>query len=65
MLQEFGHKIFFVNGPLEGYVNRLKRVKRSMDGRANFYLLKRRLLYQRKKRQQTKNKAVSGDRRIV
>jgi transposase len=44
------------NGPLEGNVNRLKLLKRSMYGRANFDLLKRRVLHHRKKRQGTKNK---------
>src|SRR5260370_16674030 len=44
------------NGPLEGNVNRLKLLKRSMYGRANFDLLKLRVLHHRKKRQQTKNK---------
>jgi hypothetical protein len=45
-----------LNGPLEGNVNRLKLIKRSMYGRANFDLLKLRVLHHRKKRQQTKNK---------
>jgi len=44
------------NGPLEGNVNRLKLIKRSMYGRANFDLLKLRVLHHRKKRQKTKNK---------
>jgi transposase len=44
------------NGPLEGHVNRLKLIKRSMYGRANFDLLKRRVLHHRKKRQPLKNK---------
>ena len=39
-----------LNGPLEGHVNRLKLLKRSMYGRANFDLLKRRVLHHRKKR---------------
>ena len=43
-------------GPVEGHVNRLKLIKRSMYGRANFDLLKLRVLHQRKKRQPTKNK---------
>lgn len=42
-------------GPVEGQVNRLKLMKRSMYGRANFDLLKRRVLHQRKKRQPLKN----------
>jgi transposase len=33
------------NGQLEGQVNRLKLLKRSMYGRANFALLRRRVLY--------------------
>ena len=44
------------NGPLEGHVNRLKLIKRSMYGRADFDLLKRRVLHHRKKRQPMKNK---------
>lgn len=32
------------NGPVEGHVNRLKFIKRSMFGRANFDLLKARVL---------------------
>lgn len=34
------------NGPVEGQVNRLKFIKRQMFGRANFDLLRRRVLYQ-------------------
>jgi len=44
------------NGPLEGHVNRLKLIKRSMYGRAEFDLLKRRVLHQDKKNQDRKNK---------
>jgi transposase len=44
------------NGPVEGHVNRLKLLKRSMYGRANFDLLKRRVLHHRKKRQSMKSK---------
>ena len=44
------------NGPLEGHVNRLKLIKRSMYGRAEFDLLKRRVLYQSKKNQERKDK---------
>jgi transposase len=44
------------NGPLEGHVNRLKLIKRSMYGRAEFDLLKRRVLHQGKKNQDRKNK---------
>ena len=45
------------NGPLEGHVNRLKRIKRSMYGRAEFDLLTRRVLHQGKKNQERKDKA--------
>jgi transposase len=34
------------NGPVEGHVNRLKFIKRIMYGRANFDLLRKRVLYQ-------------------
>lgn len=44
------------NGPLEGNVNRLKLIKRSMYGRAKFDLLKRRVLYRSKRNQDRKNK---------
>jgi Transposase len=44
------------NGPLEGHVNRLKLIKRSMYGRAEFDLLKLRVLHQSKKSQDRKNK---------
>jgi transposase len=44
------------NGPRDRHVNRLKLIKRSMYGRANFDLLKLRVLHQRKKRQPLKNK---------
>src|SRR5438094_119338 len=44
------------NGPLEGNVNRLKLIKRSMYGRAEIDLLKPRVLYQSKKIQERKNK---------
>ena len=43
------------NGPLEGHVNRLKLIKRSMYGRAEFDLLKLRVLYQSKKSRDRKN----------
>jgi len=33
------------NGPVEGQVNRLKLIKRSMYGRAKFDLLRQRVLY--------------------
>jgi transposase len=44
------------NGPLEGNVNRLKLIKRSMYGRAEIDLLKQRVLYQDKKNQERKTK---------
>jgi len=44
------------NGPLEGNVNRLKLIKKSMYGRAGFDLLKIRVLYQSKKTLERKNK---------
>ena len=44
------------NGPLEGNVNRLKLMKRSMYGRAAFDLLKLRVLYRSKQSQDRKNK---------
>jgi hypothetical protein len=44
------------NGPLEGNVNRLKLIKRSMYGRAEFDLLELRVLYQSKHIQERKNK---------
>ncbi len=43
-------------GPLEGQVNRLKLIKRSMYGRAEVDLLKFRVLYQSKRSQDRKNK---------
>lgn len=55
------------NGPLEGNVNRLKLIKRSMYGRAEFDLLKLRVLHRSKQNQERKNKKKShqgqqGDR---
>ena len=44
------------NGPLEGNVNRLKLIKRSMYGRTEIDLLKHRVLSQSKKNQDRKNK---------
>jgi hypothetical protein len=44
------------NGPLEGNVNRLKLIKRSMYGRAEVDLLKLRVLQHSKKSQDRKNK---------
>lgn len=43
-------------GPVEGHVNRLKLIKRSMYGRAEFDLLRLRVLYQSKKSQDRKHK---------
>ncbi len=43
-------------GPVEGQVNRLKLIKRSMYGRAKFDLLKRRVLHHSKKSLERKNK---------
>ena len=51
-------------GPVEGQVNRLKLIKRSMYGRAGFDLLKFRVLHHRKKSLDRKNKkkqAPQGD----
>lgn len=42
------------NGPLEGHVNRLKLIKRSMYGRAKFDLLKLRVLFHQQKSQSAK-----------
>jgi transposase len=44
------------NGPLEGHVNRLKLIKRSMYGRAEIDLLKLRVLHHSTKSQSRKNK---------
>jgi transposase len=43
-------------GPVEGQVNRLKLIKRSMYGRAEFDLLKLRVLHQSKRSQDRKHK---------
>jgi transposase len=51
-----GLTLSWSNGPLEGNVNRLKLIKRSMYGRAEIDLLKPRVLYQSKKNQDRKNK---------
>jgi hypothetical protein len=45
-----------LNHALEGNVNRLKLIKRSMYGRAEFDLLKLRVLYQSKKSRNRKSK---------
>src|SRR2546421_6155791 len=44
------------NGPLEGNVNRLKLIKRSMNGRAEIDLLKLRVLHRSKASQDRKDK---------
>lgn len=49
------------NGLLEGNVNRLKLIKRSMYGRAEFDLLKLRVLYRSKQSQDRKNKKKNCD----
>jgi transposase len=49
------------NGLLEGNVNRLKLSKRSMYGRAEFDLLKLRVLYRSKQSQDRKNKKKNCD----
>ena len=43
-------------GPLEGHINRLKLLKRSMYGRSEFALLQLRVLHQSKHNQERKNK---------
>ncbi len=47
-------------GPVEGQVNRLKLIKRSMYGRAAFDLLKLRVLHQSKPSQDRKDKYRNG-----
>jgi Transposase len=44
------------NGPVEGQVNRLKLIKRSMYGQADLNLLKLRVLHQSPKNLERKNK---------
>jgi transposase len=44
------------NGPVEGQVNRLKLIKRSMYGQADLGLLKRRVLHHNPKSLERKNK---------
>lgn len=39
-----GLSLTYSNGPVEGHINRLKLIKRSMYGRANFDLLRQRVL---------------------
>jgi transposase len=50
------------NGPVEGQVNRLKLIKRSMYGRAKFDLLKRRVLHHSPKNLERKNKKKQAQR---
>ena len=52
------------NGPLEGNVNRLKLIKRSMYGRAEFDLLKLRVLHRSKKKQDRKNKKNHQEQQV-
>ena len=47
-------------GPVEGHVNRLKLIKRSMYGRAEFDLLRLRVLHYSKKSLERKNKYMQG-----
>jgi transposase len=49
------------NGLLEGNVNRLKLTKRSMYARAEFDLLKLRVLYRSKQSRDRKNKKKNCD----
>ena len=51
-----GLPLVWSNGPLEGNGNRLKLIQRSMYGRAEFDLLKLRVLYQSKHLQERMNK---------
>ncbi len=53
------------NGTLEGHVNRLKLIKRSMYGRAEIDLLKLRVLSQSKKNQDRKNKRKTSQAQQV
>lgn len=39
-----GLTLSYSNGPIEGQINRLKYVKRSMYGRGSFHLLRQRFL---------------------
>jgi transposase len=42
-----GLMLSWSSGPVEGHVNRVKMIKRQMYGRANFDLLRRRVLHAR------------------
>jgi len=50
------------NGPLEGNVNRLKLIKRSMYGRAELDLLKPRVLHRSKQNQERKDKSKNKNK---
>src|SRR6266699_3952355 len=50
-----GLTLVWSNGPVEGQVNRLKLIKRSMYGQADLDLLKRRVLHHDKKSLERKN----------
>jgi hypothetical protein len=59
-----GLTLAWSNGPVEGQVNRLKLIKRSMYGQADLDLLKRRVLYHDKKsleRKSQKKQAQQND----
>ncbi len=51
-----GLTLTWSNGPVEGQVNRLKLIKRSMYGQADLGLLKRRVLHHTPKGLERKNK---------
>jgi len=59
-----GFTLPWSNGPLEGNINRLKLIKRSMYGRAEFDLLKLRVLYQSKQIQERKNKYKNSQAQV-
>jgi len=60
-----GLTLSWSNGPLEGHVNRLKLLKRSMYGRAEFDLLKLRVLHRSKKNQDRKDKKKNHQKQQV
>ena len=60
-----GLTLSWSNGPLEGNVNRLKLIKKSMYGRAEFDLLKIRVLYRSKKVLERKNKRKNRQAQLV
>jgi transposase len=51
----------YSNGPLEGQVNRLKLIKKSMYNRANFDLLRIRVLYQSKTSESDRKKRIKSE----